>query len=154
MLTMIHPTISSLVHLPKPALRSGISNRGFSLNLNHCVIFSQSNFTLKLKFSGLSTVIDIYSLSQWMGKGFGKHENNPETTKCRQCMRPAFQKLGILDPNLNLKTHVLLRLRLSVAQVSKYVVLPTACHFFEFKMYDFANILNFPSKIRNIAWYD
>lgn len=125
---------------------SGISNRGFSLNLNHCVIFSQSNFTLKLKFSGLATVIDIYSLNQWMGKGFGKHENNPETTKRRQCMRPALQKLGILNPNLFIKTPVLLRLRLSVAQVSKHVVLPTACHFFESKMHDFANILIFPQK--------
>ena len=102
MLTMIHPTISSLVHLPKPALRSGISNRGFSLNLNHCVIFSQSNFTLKLKFSGLSTVIDIYSLNQWMGKGFGKHENNPETTKRRQCMRPTLQNRH-LEPKLEPK---------------------------------------------------
>lgn len=82
---------------------SGISNRGLSLSLNHCVIFSQSNFTLNLKSNGLSTVIDIYSINQQMRKGLGKHENDPESTKCRQCMRPALQKHGLLNPNLFIK---------------------------------------------------
>ena len=91
---------------------SGISNRGFSLNLNQCVIFSQSNFTLKLKFSGLYTVIDIYSLNQWMGKGFGSMRIILKPQKRRQCMRPALQNLGILNPNLFIKSHVLLRLKL------------------------------------------
>ena len=33
-----------------------------------------------------------------------------------------------------------------MAQVSKYAVLPTACHFFESKMHDFPNILIFPQQ--------
>ena len=33
-----------------------------------------------------------------------------------------------------------------MAQVSKYAVLPTACHFFVSKMHDFPNILIFPQQ--------
>lgn len=92
MLTMIFPTVlpSSISQISSNQ-GSGISNGGLSLNLNYCAIFSQGNFTLKLKsksrMNGLPSVMDIYTLNQQMRKGFRKHENNPdipETIKHRQ----------------------------------------------------------------------
>lgn len=114
------------------------------MNLNHCVIFSQSNFTLNLKSNGLSTVIDIYSINQQMRKGLGKHENDPESTKCRQCMRPALQKHGLLNPNLFIKhskNSCFSQVKIFSGSSFQACFLSTGCHFFESKMPDFPNLL-------------
>lgn len=93
MLTMILSMLSSLAHLPKSVLIKNlvINNGNFSLIVNHCVTFSQENFTLNLKSNSrmneLPTVVDIYSINQQMGNDFGKHERGPdlpETTRHRQ----------------------------------------------------------------------
>lgn len=48
---------------------------------------------------GLSTVVDTYRINQQVGKGFRKHENNPdrpETIEHTHHMRSALHKLGFL----------------------------------------------------------
>lgn len=108
---MVFPIPSFLVHLPKSILiRELVSvTEGHSLNLNHCVIVSQGNFTLNLKaestMNGLSCVVHTYSIKQQVGKGCGKHDNPdiPETKEHMQCKRSALHKLGLLYSNLFLK---------------------------------------------------